>query len=216
MIKTRPQATLALACATSLLQALLVLASGPALAERADKNKPLILEADSARYDDAKKIMVAEGGVLITKGTMVMRAARIEQREDKDGNQFLQATAKAGERVFFKQKREGLDEFMEGEAERIEYDGKADVLKLLGRAAMRRLRGSTLADESSGNQIVFNNFTETLSVNGAPAGTPSTASGAPTGRVRMMLSPKVDKSAVPAPAGGVASPELKSSETVKP
>ncbi len=216
MKKTSPQAKLTLTCAAYALQALLVLAWGPAFAERADKNKPLNLEADSARYDDAKKIMVAEGAVLITKGTMVMRAARIEQREDKEGNQFLQATPKAGERVFFRQKREGLDEFMEGEAERIEYDGKADVLKLVGRAVMRRLRGNTLADESSGNQIVFNNFTETLNVNGTPAGTASASGGAPQGRVRMMLSPKVDKNAAPAPSGGVANPALKSSEAVKP
>lgn len=199
------------------LKALLVLAlvSGPAFAERADKNKPMNLEADSVRYDDAKKIMVAEGAVLITKGTMVMRAARIDQREDKDGNQSLVATPKVGERVFFRQKREGFDEFMEGEAERIEYDGKADVLKLAGRAVMRRLRGGAVADESTGNQIVFNNFTETLSLNGASAGATGANGGVPSGRVRMMLSPKVDKTATPAPTGGVPAPALKITENAK-
>lgn len=212
----RPKAPLSFTCAVSLLQALLVLASGPVFAERADKNKPLNLEADSARYDDAKKIMVAEGAVLITKGTMVMRAAKIEQREDKEGNQFLVATPKAGERVYFRQKREGLDEFMEGEAERVEYDSKADVLKLVGRSVMRRLRGGAVADESSGNQIVFNNYTETLSLNGAPAGVASAAGAAPAGRVRMMLSPKIDKSATSAPTGGVPAPNLKITENAKP
>lgn len=212
----RPKAPLSFTCAASLLQALLVLASGSVFAERADKNKPLNLEADSARYDDAKKIMVAEGAVLITKGTMVMRAAKIEQREDKEGNQFLVATPKAGERVYFRQKREGLDEFMEGEAERVEYDSKADVLKLVGRAVMRRLRGGAVADESSGNQIVFNNYTETLSLNGAPAGVASAAGAAPAGRVRMMLSPKIDKTVTPAPTGGVPAPTLKITENAKP
>lgn len=197
-----------------LLQALLVLASGPVFAERADKNKPLNLEADSARYDDAQKIMVAEGAVLITKGTMVMRAARLEQREDPEGNQFLVATSSASGRVFFKQKREGLDEFMEGEAERIDYDGKADVLKLTGRAVMRRLRGAAIADESTGSLIVFNNFTETLSINGASVG--ALAGSAPQGRVRMMLTPKPDKTAAPAPSGGVPAPALKITENAKP
>jgi lipopolysaccharide export system protein LptA len=212
----RPKVALASACAAHLLQALLVLACGPVFAERADKNKPLNLEADSARYDDAKKIMVAEGAVLITKGTMVMRAAKIEQREDKEGNQFLVATPKAGERVYFRQKREGLDEFMEGEAERVEYDSKADVLKLVGRAVMRRLRSGAVADESSGNQIVFNNYTETLSLNGAPAGAANAAGTASAGRVRMMLSPKLDKTATPAPTGGVPVPALKITENAKP
>ena len=213
MMLIRPQSKLVSRCAATLLQALLVLASGPVFAERADKTKPLNLEADSARFDDAKKTMVAEGAVLITKGTMLMRAARIEQREDKDGNQFLLATPKAGERVFFRQKREGLDEFMEGEAERVEYDSKADLLKLVGRAVMRRLRGGTVADESTGHQIVFNNFTETLILNGAP---PSAAGGAPASRVRLTLSPKPDKATTSAPTGDVAAPSLKSSETVQP
>jgi lipopolysaccharide export system protein LptA len=214
MIKTRPRHMRLLACTMPVLQALLVLTCGPVFAERADKNKPLNLEADAARYDDAQKVMVAEGAVLVTKGTMMMRAARLEQREDKDGNQFLVATSSAGGRVLFKQKREGLDEFMEGEAERIDYDGKADVLKLTGRAVMRRLRGSTVADESIGNQIVFNNVTETLSMNGAPAG--AVAGTAPQGRVRMMLSPKLDKAAASVPTGGVPAPALKSSETARP
>lgn len=209
----RPQSKLVSSCAATLLQALLVLTSGPVFAERADKTKPFNLEADSARFDDAKKTMVAEGAVLITKGTMMMRAARIEQREDKDGNQFLLATPKAGERVFFRQKREGLDEFMEGEAERVEYDSKADLLKLVGRAVMRRLRGGTVADESTGHQIVFNNFTETLILNGAPI---SAAGGAPASRVRLTLSPKPDKTTTSAPTSDVAAPSLKSSETVKP
>jgi lipopolysaccharide export system protein LptA len=206
------QALWILTCRALPLYALLAVACGSAFAERADKNKPLNLEADAARYDDAQKLMVAEGAVLVTKGTMLIRAARLEQREDPQGNQFLVATASAGARVFFKQKREGLDEFMEGEADRIEYDGKTDVLKLTGRAVMRRLRGSTVADESTGGQIVFNNMTETLTMNGATVGSASASQG----RVRMMLSPKLDTAAAPAPTGGVPAPVLKSSGAVNP
>lgn len=185
-----------------------------AFAEKADKDKPINLEADSANYDDAHQIMIAEGRVLVTKGTLVLRASRLEQREDPEGNQFMVATTKVGERVFFRQKREGLDEFMEGEAERIDYDGKADVLKLTGRAVMRRLRGAAIADESTGSLIVFNNFTETLSINGASVG--ALAGSAPQGRVRMMLTPKPDKTAAPAPSGGVPAPALKITENAKP
>ena len=183
-------------------------ASPAAFAERADKNKPINLEANSAQYDDAKQIMVVEGNVLVTKGTLVLRAMRVEQREDPEGNQFMVATAKATERVFFRQKREGLDEFMEGEAERIDYDGKADTVRLSGKAVMRRLRGSTLADESAGNLIVFNNITETMNINGSQA-----TAGVPPQRVRMMLSPKADKTA--APTGGVPTPTLRGAAQVE-
>lgn len=178
------------------------------LAEKADKDKPINLEADSAQYDDVKQVMVAEGRVLVTKGTLVLRAAKVEQREDPEGNQFMVATAKSAERVFFRQKREALDEFMEGEAERIDYDGKADVMRLSGKAVLRRLRGAILADESTGNLIVFNNTTETMNINGRPA----TAS-APSQRVRMMLSPKADKSLPP--AGGVTTPVLRGTSQIE-
>ena len=187
-----------------------LLACVPALAERADKNKPINLEADSMSHDEVRQASVLEGGVLLTKGTLLLRAHRVEVRKDAQENQFMLATAKAGERVLFRQKREGLDEFMEGEASRIEYDGKLDVVRLSGNAVMRRLRGATLADESIGSVIVFNNITETLTINGAPA-----SSTQPAQRVRIMLSPKEDKAAAPAPAGGVASPALRPALQVK-
>jgi lipopolysaccharide export system protein LptA len=170
---------------------LALVASSPAvLAEKADKDKPINLEADSAQYDDVKQVMVAEG------------------REDPEGNQFMVATAKPAERVFFRQKREALDEFMEGEAERIDYDGKADVMRLSGKAVLRRLRGAILADESMGNLIVFNNTTETMNINGSPA-----SASAPPQRVRMMLSPKADKSLPP--TGGVTTPVLRGTSQIE-
>ncbi len=198
MKKTAWQAAWRLGFQSAALGALLVLACAPALAERADKAKPINLEADSLRFDDAKQMTVVEGAVVLTKGTLVIRAARVEVRSDAQGNQSMIATGtttaattaatgavKASERVFFRQKREGLDEFMEGEAQQIEYDSKLDTVKLIGSAVMRRLRGATLADESSGHLIVFNNANETLSLNGSPA-----VGGASPQRVRMMLSPK--------------------------
>ena len=162
---------------------------GAAWAERADKNKPINLEADSMTHDEARQTTVLEGGVVLTKGTLVLRADRVEVRKDAQENQFMTATGKAGARVFFRQKREGLDEFMEGEAARIDYDGKLDVVRLSGQAVMRRLRGAVLADESIGSVIVFNNLSETLTLTGAVA-----TSAAPAQRVRMMLSPQSPQS----------------------
>jgi len=195
----------------TLCGALFAAASLSVLAEKADKQKPMNLEADVAHYDDVAQVMIAEGSVVVTKGTMAIRAARLEQHEDPEGNQYLLATPKqkTTERVFFRQKREGLDEYMEGEAERIEYDGKADVLRLKGRAVMRRLRGSTLADESTGDLIVFNNITETMIINGE-----SLAIKGPPQRVHMMLSPKEEKK--PELKGGVLAPVLRATPEMTP
>ncbi len=175
----------------------LALAGSTAFAEKADRGKPLNIEADNGRYDDVKQIGIFTGNVVVTKGTMLMRASRIEVRQAADGSQFGVATSDGGKRSFFRQKREGLEEYIEGEAERIEYDGKADTVRFIDRAVMRRLRGSVLADETAGSVIVYDNTSEVFSViGGASAATPAN----PGGRVRAVLTPRE----VP-PAPGAAS-----------
>lgn len=154
-------------------------------AEKADQFKPLNFVADSARSDDAQQVNVLTGNVDITKGTMILRAARVEVRQGKDGSQFAVATGGAGGRSYFRQKREGFDEFIEGESERIEYDGEGDTVRFIGRAEMRRLRGAAISDEVAGQTIIYNNTTDVFQVAGGPS------SAAPGGRVRGMLSPRV-------------------------
>ena len=45
-------------------------AAGLARAEKADRNKPMNVEADALRYDDLKQISVFTGHVVVTKGTI--------------------------------------------------------------------------------------------------------------------------------------------------
>ncbi len=169
----------------------LVIAAGlgqPVWAEKADRNKPMHIEADNMRYDDAQQITVFTGKVLLTKGTIVMRAARLEVRQDAAGNQIGNATGSAKERAFFRQKREALDEFIEGEAETLVYDGKADTVRLETTAVMRRYRGGSLADEVTGALIHYDNATEKFNVDGSVAGSNT------GGRVRAVITPKPDNS----------------------
>ena len=77
-------------------------------AERADRDKPLQIEADNLRHDELKKTSVFTGRVVATKGSIVMRGNRLEVRQDADGHQFAVLSANLGERAFFRQKREGL------------------------------------------------------------------------------------------------------------
>src|SRR5512134_2665815 len=90
---------------------LLTWLSAPAGAEKADKEKPINLEADRVSIDDAKKVSVFEGSVVLTQGTLVIRADRMIVREDAQG--FNHGTA-YGNPVTFRQKREGVDEYIEG------------------------------------------------------------------------------------------------------
>lgn len=162
------------------------LAAGAAWAEKADRDKPMNIESDALRHDDVRQTSVFTGNVVITKGTIVIRGNQVEVRQDPQGNQFGIATAPNGQRAFFRQKREAVDEFIEGEGHRIEYDSQADVVKFIGDAIMRRYRGATLADETSGNQIVYNNTSDVFTVDGSVRNTSATN---PSGRVRAMLTP---------------------------
>ncbi|MDB5892661.1 MAG: lipopolysaccharide transport periplasmic protein LptA [Rhodoferax sp.] len=185
-----------------LLSWVLALTGSPAFAEKADRDKPMNVEADNMRYDDLKQTNVFTGRVVMTKGSIIVRGARIDVRQDAAGYQYGLVTAEPGKLAYFRQKRDGVDEFIEGEAETIEYDSKADNVKLIKRAVMRRYIGSTLGDETTGAVIVYENTTGVYTVDGgaAPGGKTAAANGG--GRVRAMLSPKPAASAAPAaPAG---------------
>ena len=100
------------------------------------------VEADALRHDEQKQTSVFTGRVIVTKGSILIRGARIEVRQDAQGNQYGLVSADPGKLAFYRQKREGVDEYIEGEAETIEYDGRADTVKFIKQAQMRRYRGA--------------------------------------------------------------------------
>jgi lipopolysaccharide export system protein LptA len=186
------------ACATLLFSMILGGWASLATAERADRSKPMNIEADALRYDDLKQTSVFTGRVVLTKGSIIIRGARVEARQDAEGFQYGVVTAEPGQRAFFRQKREGVDEYIEGEGEVIEYDGRADRVKFIRRAELRRYRGATLTDESSGNVITYDNTTDVFAVDGGGAGA--------GGRVRAMLSPRDATAATGGAPGRPAAP----------
>ncbi len=198
--------------ATLLACVICALASGPVLAEKADRDKPMNVEADSLRYDDVNQTSVFTGKVVITKGTILIRGAKVSVRQDPQGYQFGTVTAEPGKLAYYKQKREGLDEFIEGEADVIEYDGKADRVKFIKRAELRRLRGPNVADEMAGNLITYDNTSDVFTVDGGPGG-PGAAPGVPAGRIRAVLSPRTSASA-PAAVAPPAPAQLRQSTTI--
>lgn len=170
------------------------LLAAPAQAERADRSKPINLESDRMRVDDAQKTSVFEGKVMMTQGTLSIRAERVTLRQDKDGYQYGSAS---GSPATFRQKRDGASEYIEGEAERIEYDGKLDRVEFFNRARLKR----EPADEVRGNYISYDSRTEHFTVTGGGA------SGSPEGRVRAVIQPrKTTEEPDNAPASGAAKP----------
>jgi len=164
----------------------LLVASLPAWAEKADREKPINIEADNLKVDDAKKIAVYEGHVILTQGTLMITADRIEIRQDDQGFSSGDATGKP---AYFRQKMDPKEvgkgtaksdpkaEFAEGWAARIEYDGHGDKVKLMGQALLKH--GD---EELRGNLITYDGTTEFYQAQGSIGGTP--------GRVRAVIPPK--------------------------
>jgi len=217
---TTPVITKAAGLKRAALLALLLAA--PAWAERADRDKPMQIEADAMRYEDQKQLSTFTGHVLVTKGTIVLRGATLEVRQDADGNQYGQMRAEPGQRAFFRQKREGLNEYVEGEGNTIDYDSKSDTMHITGNAEMRRLAGATLQDQARGSVIVYNNTTGVYTVDG-PERTGGQSSAAPGNRVMVLLGPRQPASApakaasAPASAASAAGAQLRlSAELPRP
>ena len=156
------------------------LLSGAAHAERADRDKPVNLEADQVTVDDNKQTATFTGKVILTQGTLVIRGDRMVVQQDADGFKFGVAY---GNLASFRQKREGYDEYIDGYAERIEYDSKADKLQMFNRAYLKKAN-----DDVRGNYISYEVATEFFRVvgGGKQAATPSN----PEGRVRAVITPK--------------------------
>lgn len=181
-------------CARALLVAASLLAAAPAAAERADRNKPINIEADSMTYDDVRQVNVFSGNVTLTKGTILIRAERLVLRQDADGYQHGTAT---GNPASFRQKREGVDQFVTAAGRQIDYDGRNETVRIQHKANLKRLEKERVLDEVHGNLIVYDSRSEFFTVEGG--GPASATPENPGGRVRVVIQPRnAEEPAAPA------------------
>jgi lipopolysaccharide export system protein LptA len=166
-----------------------------AFAEAADRDKPIELEADTVTVNDAKKISTYAGNVILTQGTLIIKADKLIVREDKEGFQHSTST---GNPTTFKQKREGVNEYMEGSAQRIEYDGRMDKVQLYTRAWVKRGE-----DVVHGDYISYDANAEYAEVIG---GTKTENGVTSSGRVKAIIQPK-NKPAQPKPSSQLEAPQ---------
>jgi len=164
------------------------LAAPAARAEKSDKEKPINYSADTGDVNYQTKKGALRGNVVITQGTLSIRADRIDFRQNPDNS--VSATA-FGNPVTVRQKRDGSDEYYEAYAQRVEYDGAKDFVELFDRALLRRGQ-----DEIRSNYISYNAATEVFKAEGR-ADTPAATDTGPGARVRGVFQPKSDAPLVP-------------------
>jgi lipopolysaccharide export system protein LptA len=178
----------------TLLPLLALLAVAPALAEKADHGKPMVFTSDKGGDTDGSTHAELIGNVVITQGSMLLQAERVNAKLTSDGYWQLFAVGPAGKQVNFRQARDVPGEFVEGFADQVDYDTKADVVRFSGHAVMRLMRGSLVASETTGAVVVYDNRTEQTSLEGGEA------AAHPGGRTRIMIMPRDAGAAAPAAA----------------
>jgi lipopolysaccharide export system protein LptA len=183
---------------TLVMSALLFFSFQSAQAERSDRERPVNIEAAHAVKDDLKQTQVFTGDVVLTKGSIIIRADQLTLRQDPEGYQYATAvTGQAGKLVYFRQKREGLDQYIEGQAERIEYAEKSDKIKLFNHAIVKRLEASKPADEIRGDTIDYDSRTEVYTAQSDGPGNSSTTTSQSDGRVHVVIQPRIAPAAPP-------------------
>ncbi|MFM2055352.1 MAG: hypothetical protein RL456_3389 [Pseudomonadota bacterium] len=194
-MKPIPSFTPALRAALTGL-AVLVTCAAPVRAERADRDLPLSFDAGQLRIDGKRKVQILSGGVEITRGSLVLKAAGVELRETPTG-QIAVATGSAEQPATFRQKRDGVDETVEGQALRIDYDTVTQTVRFQQQAQVRLWRGGVLADQISGETIVYDHGRDAFEILG---GAPATTGATGAGRVRGVVTPRPATGASSAPA----------------
>ncbi len=175
------------------------LVCAPATAEKADSDKPTQIDAQRGQYNDLKQTGSYEGNVVLVKGTLRIEGARLDFRKDPQGYEYAVIVGERDQPATFRQRRDstqpGIEEYVQGQALRIEYDSRAETMKLIGQATWRRLENEQLRDEINGSQILYDSRNATYEA----AGDGKNAQG----RVRTVIAPRrepVAKSTDPAAA----------------
>ena len=157
----------------------LLLCPAIGFSEKADRDKPTQVEANRMSADDARRLNIFEGDVIVTKGTIRLTADRLVVRQDAKGFQFATATGKPAR---FRQRqdpkageKEGI--WVEGEALRIELDDRNQKIELF--EAARVNRGG---DEVAGDYIFVDQRSDFYQV--------SSGKGPAKGRVKAIIQPK--------------------------
>jgi lipopolysaccharide export system protein LptA len=183
--------------------------STPVRAEKADKNKPMDILADKLTHDDIKQVSIYTGNVILTKGTITLKGDKMVIRQDPAGYQYGVITGKLAS---FRQKREGLDQFIEGFGLEINYNGKTEVVQFTEKANVRRLEKEKVMDEIQGKVVIYDSRNENYTVEGG-ASESSTGTN-PSGRVKVTIQPKnTDENLLPSTKTAIPAPKPASGPT---
>jgi lipopolysaccharide export system protein LptA len=156
--------------------ALLGAVQAPALSS--DRKQVITVEADLAEADDARRVTVYKGSVIITQGSLRISGdtATVHYNRERD----LTALVVVGKPAHFQQRVEGRLDYQQATAKRMEYHADKNLIILLGEA--RSWQGR---EQITGDRIVFDTVHNRVQADARAA---TKTSGKP--RVRITIVPK--------------------------
>jgi lipopolysaccharide export system protein LptA len=176
--------------------AMLSLLAFHAGAEKADSLKQAVIDFNSLDVDEVTQTRILTGNVVLTRGTLIMKSDKALVQEAADGYMTVTLTAAPGKMATFRQKKDGgPDLWVEGQAQRIEYDERTELAKLFNNATIRNLEGTRLSNQTDGEFISYDSRKEVALVRNDASGESTLGKG----RGRLILAPR--KTAAAAAAG---------------
>ncbi len=132
-----------------------------AVAEKADQDKPIILEAEKVSVNDVQQVYDLKGEVLLIKGSMLVTGDDGHIRVDPEGYEFIDVKGSPEISASFRQRREGLaDEFINGRGTQVTYNAKTEILTITGDASLKRTLNMQMLDKLHGWKIEYDDVKE--------------------------------------------------------
>lgn len=146
------------------------------------------IEADQLAYDDVKQVGTFTGNVVLTRGSLTLRAHKMVVSQDEDGHQFVKLYGGSGKPATFRERRGNTPNlWVEGQArDRIEYDSKSEVVQLFGNGRVTLLDGTRVTDQVEGDFISYDSRAEFYTVKN----TGKKESRSNEGRIRVTIQPR--------------------------
>mgnify|MGYP003347552926 CR=1 FL=1 len=143
-----------------LLPVSMMLLSFSSHAEKGDKYKEIVATAGNSRADLKKNILHLTQGVEISQGSLVIKANNAVMSELADGSTQYLLNSSGGEKMRFRQKMDGSNRWIEGEAVKASFNSVSGLVILTGDARIRNVDNGKVAQEQTGEYLSYDTVSE--------------------------------------------------------
>ncbi|MES2047035.1 MAG: lipopolysaccharide transport periplasmic protein LptA [Pseudomonadota bacterium] len=164
-----------------------------ASAEKADSLLEAKISAGYTIFDGKKNVTTMTGHIELTRGTLIVQADRGVVSEGGEKSRNFALYGDTGSQVFFRQKRDGgADLWLEGNADRVEYDEKTELVKFISKARVRYLEGKRVTQEQAGEFLSYDSLNDVFIATNSSSGKYVPGAGRVTLTIEPKLEPKIE------------------------